>query len=137
MGELYNFVKEHKYKLVAVAAVSTIVYLGLGSETIFDTFEHQRFLKQEMTSLEGKVVDERYVQPIGSFGNSRPSEYFFSLEETAEKQVTIDVRDSYEPRIPKESIDVRLQPGTKVVVNARKIAPGEYRTFAGDVSVAP
>lgn len=101
----------------------------------------QNFLKKEVVTLRGNVVGERYTSQIesgvGCGGSYSHNEYFFSLDDPVQGRIGIEVLNSHSPRLLKESIDAKLERGTRVVVKARNIAPGEYRAFAAEVHPYP
>lgn len=92
---------------------------------------HRRFLNREVVTLEGTVIGDRYVPPSGDAG----SKYFFSIDNPTRGMVGIQVMNSYEPPVRIESLDTQLGEGTRVKVNAREVALGEYKAFAHEVYV--
>ncbi len=94
----------------------------------------EEFLKKEVVTLEGNVVDERYVPPIMSDHNRKTSsEYYFSIDDTVGRRLGIQVIDSPEPPLQIEYVDARLEKGTTVKVKARQVGEFEYKAFANEV----
>ncbi|GEM_PF-4300286 len=120
----------------SVGMIGLVGVIGIGG--IYSQLnQYQTFLEKEVITLEGTVVDERYVQPTagGESSRSSPSQYFFSIDTIAHERMTIEVMDSYDPKVHLESVDAKLQKGTRVEVKARNIAEGEYKVFANEVYV--
>ncbi len=105
---------------------------ALGISLTIRQLDYQNFLRKPLVRLDGTVIDERYVQPT----EDGRSKYYFSLYGNSVDGITIiEVTDSYNPRMSKESLDTRLQEGTIVMVRARNTSPREYQAFARDVYV--
>ncbi len=107
--------------------------LALGVYTLLDKKTDEKFLKKEVVTLEGKVVDERCVPPALGNHTSTPHEYFFSIDDTVGRRLGIQVIDSYEPPLKLEYVDARLEKGTTVKVKARQVGEFEYKAFANEV----
>ena len=106
---------------------------AIGIPLTIRQLDYQNFLRKPLVRLEGRVVDERYVQPTsGSMGQD--SKYYFSID-TVEGRRGFKVMDSYNPRMSKESLDALLREGTTVLVESRNVAPGQYQAFANGVHV--
>ncbi len=119
--------------LVIGVSVAAAIGIPLYLKIVYD---RDKFMEKEIVGLEGVVISERYVPPSsGGCSPSNPSQYFFSLDDPAEGRVGIEVMGSYEPRVKIESIEAKLETGTKVKVQAREVAPGEYKAFASEVHV--
>ncbi len=107
--------------------------LALGVYTLLDKKTDEEFLKKEVVTLEGKVVDERYVPPALGNRTSTPSEYYFSIDDAVGRRLGIRVVNSYEPPLNLEYVDARLEKGTTVKVKARQVGEFEYKAFANEV----
>jgi len=121
-----------------LSAISLSSFLILGSAYMVcneQDKERQYFLNKEIVTLEGTVVDERYVPPVISSLNATCSRYFFSISDSDKKKAVVEVINPYEqpPRLRLESVDALLREGTEVKVKARQISDGQYRAFTQDV----
>ena len=95
----------------------------------------EEFLKKEAVTLEGKVVAERYVQPILSDHKSAPSKYFFSIDDVTGRRFGIQVINSDHSPLSLEYVDARLEKGTTVKVKAKQVGEFEYKAFANEVYI--
>ncbi len=115
-----------------VAAIAVPWYAATSQRRARD-----EFFQKPVVTMEAKVRGERYVQPTDS-----PSRYFIGVEDPTGRRGTVEVIDAngvgiskdIESPITKESVDARVDIGTRLKIKAREVGPLEYKAFAHEIT---
>lgn len=110
----------------------------LGAAFVIPQFLPPPYDVKEVVTIQGAAFNERYIDASvreGYKGTDTPSKYFFFLNKPKEGRVKIRVLSTRD--VSKETIDDRVNQGTRVEVKARKTGPQEYTAFANEVYVPP
>jgi hypothetical protein len=103
------------------------------------------FIARSVVNLEGIAYGyhENYVAPVvtehwdqyGTRTGPTLSRYIIPFENQEGKRVTLEVVDSKDPRVLKETIDDNIKGFCTITAKAEKVSPDRYKAFASDVNV--
>lgn len=111
----------------AGVAGTAIVGLGISYSLIF--LPHDIIKSKPTRTLEGEVIEEKYA-PARFMSITK---YFVSLNTEAEGAVSVNILPVVGRAV--ESIDILVQPGTRMKVKGYKISPRTYTAYADEVTV--
>jgi hypothetical protein len=116
-------------------------------EKQLDIYEEPKddFIARSVVNLEGIAYGyhENYVAPIvteywdqyGTRTGPTSSRYIIPFENQEGKRVTLEVVDSKDPHVLKETIDDNIKGFCTITTKAEKVSPDRYKAFASDVNI--